>query len=193
MIVKSPETFRQNIKLQLNNIIEDENYAVKLEKAIYNSAIKEAKEKNVIRKWENKYFTCLYINKLRSIIKNISKDYSTFNQVLFDKIKNKEIKAVKLASMRHQEMNPKVWRKLIDAKIKRDKNATTMNMASSTDEFFCYKCKTRKCTYYQLQTRSADEPMTTFVTCLNCGFHCGTEKGRENEDPKLWVLDPDVF
>jgi len=169
MIVKSPETFRQNIKLQLNKIIEDEKYAVKLEKAIYNSAINEAKEKNVIRKWENKYFTCLYINKLRSIIKNISKDYSTFNQVLFDKIKNKEIKAVKLASMRHQEMNPEVWRKLIDAKIKRDKNATTMNMASSTDEFFCYKCKTRKCTYYQLQTRSADEPMTTFVTCLNCG------------------------
>ena len=57
MIVKSPETFRQNIKLQLNNIIEDENYAVKLEKAIYNSAIREAKEKNVIRKWENKYFS----------------------------------------------------------------------------------------------------------------------------------------
>ena len=26
-----------------------------------------------------------------------------------------------------------------------------------------------KCTYYQLQTRSADEPMTTFVTCINCG------------------------
>ena len=26
----------------------------------------------------------------------------------------------------------------------------------------------KKCTYYQLQTRSADEPMTTFITCLNC-------------------------
>ena len=25
-------------------------------------------------------------------------------------------------------------------------------------------------TYYQLQTRSVDEPMTTFITCLNCGF-----------------------
>lgn len=27
----------------------------------------------------------------------------------------------------------------------------------------------RKTTYYQMQTRSADEPMTTFVTCVNCG------------------------
>ena len=35
---------------------------------------------------------------------------------------------------------------------------------ASTDAFKCGKCKQRKCTYYQLQTRSADEPMTsTFV------------------------------
>ena len=39
---------------------------------------------------------------------------------------------------------------------------------AETDQFRCGKCKQRKCKYYQLQTRSADEPMTTFVTCLNC-------------------------
>ena len=39
---------------------------------------------------------------------------------------------------------------------------------ASTDAFKCGKCKQRQCTYYQLQTRSADEPMTTFVTCVNC-------------------------
>ncbi|GAB4818524.1 hypothetical protein N2152v2_005570 [Parachlorella kessleri] len=39
---------------------------------------------------------------------------------------------------------------------------------ATTDAFQCGKCKQRKCTYYQMQTRSADEPMTTFVTCLNC-------------------------
>jgi len=39
---------------------------------------------------------------------------------------------------------------------------------ASTDAFKCGKCGQRKCTYYQLQTRSADEPMTTFVTCVNC-------------------------
>ena len=37
-----------------------------------------------------------------------------------------------------------------------------------TDQFQCGKCKQRKCTYYQMQTRSADEPMTTFVTCIVC-------------------------
>ncbi|KAG2422773.1 hypothetical protein HXX76_015793 [Chlamydomonas incerta] len=41
--------------------------------------------------------------------------------------------------------------------------------AATTDMFQCGRCKQRKTTYYQLQTRSADEPMTTFVTCTNCG------------------------
>lgn len=39
---------------------------------------------------------------------------------------------------------------------------------AETDMFQCGKCKQRKCTYYQMQTRSADEPMTTFVTCVVC-------------------------
>lgn len=34
--------------------------------------------------------------------------------------------------------------------------------------FQCGKCKQSRTTYFQMQTRSADEPMTTFVTCLNC-------------------------
>lgn len=37
-----------------------------------------------------------------------------------------------------------------------------------TGLFKCGKCKSVKTTYYQMQTRSADEPMTTFVTCMSC-------------------------
>lgn len=35
--------------------------------------------------------------------------------------------------------------------------------------FKCGKCGKRYTTNFQMQTRSADEPMTTFVTCLTCG------------------------
>merc|ERR1712139_642147 len=37
-----------------------------------------------------------------------------------------------------------------------------------TGMFTCGKCKGVKTTYFQMQTRSSDEPMTTFVTCLSC-------------------------
>ena len=39
----------------------------------------------------------------------------------------------------------------------------------SSGMFTCGKCKKDLTTYYQMQTRRADEPMTAFVTCLNCG------------------------
>ena len=42
------------------------------------------------------------------------------------------------------------------------------NRKANVSTFTCGKCKSKNCDYYQLQTRSADEPMTTFVTCMNC-------------------------
>jgi len=70
--------------------------------------------------------------------------------------------------MTHHELLPEKWSLLIEAKSKRDKNKFEVNMSAATDVFTCRKCKGNQCTYYQMQTRSADEPMATFVTCLEC-------------------------
>ena len=79
------------------------------------------------------------------------------------------IKAHVVAFMTHQELRPERWAELIDIKTKRDKNKFETNIAASTDTFTCRKCKGNQCTYYQMQTRSADEPMTVFVQCIPCG------------------------
>ena len=71
--------------------------------------------------------------------------------------------------MTHQEMNPEKWDAHIQAKMKRDKNKYDTTIVASTDTFKCRKCHSNKCTYYQAQTKSADEPMTTFVSCIDCG------------------------
>jgi len=47
-------------------------------------------------------------------------------------------------------------------------NESTRDQQCTTDKFRCSNCKKNRCTYYQLQTRSADEPMTTFVHCVEC-------------------------
>ena len=41
------------------------------------------------------------------------------------------------------------------------------NNQQMSDLFKCGKCKQKKTTYYQLQVRGGDEPMTTFITCCN--------------------------
>lgn len=40
---------------------------------------------------------------------------------------------------------------------------------AESDQYECKRCHKRMVKLYQMQTRSADEPMTTFVTCVNCG------------------------
>tara|TARA_Y100000591_G_C21853830_1_gene713505 strand:+ start:9050 stop:9571 length:522 start_codon:yes stop_codon:yes gene_type:complete len=161
--------FRAKIRENIEIFIENEKIATNIEKGIYNYTIKKAKSKNVVRKWENKYFLQIYKDRFKTIYFNLNPKISTCNKDLFEKIKTKKMKPRELTYMTHQEINRNIWDKLIQEKIKRDKNITSDSLSASTDEFKCYKCKQRKCTYYQLQTRSADEPMTTFITCLNCG------------------------
>ena len=59
-------------------------------------------------------------------------------------------------------------RKQIESNYRKDKQGEGPVGRSFSSAFTCKHCKESKCTYYQLQTRSADEPMTTFVTCTVC-------------------------
>ena len=74
-----------------------------------------------------------------------------------------------LSKMTHQEFQPEQWKEMIERKMMRDASKFSDNTQASTDMFTCRKCKSKRCTYYEMQTRSADEPATVFITCLNCG------------------------
>lgn len=165
--VDNPETFRQNVRDKITRIIiDDPDTIANLEKAVFNYAIKEATSKKILKKWDNPFFVQLYIDRLRTIFINLKKDADLLNQ-----LKNKEITPQSIVFMTHQEMNPGHWKNMIEKKIKRDANKFNNNTQASTDTFTCRKCKSKKCTYYELQTRSADEPATIFITCLNCSHN----------------------
>ena len=66
-------------------------------------------------------------------------------------------------------MFPEHWSQLREKQQATDEFLYFRKPDINTDEYKCGKCKQRKCTYYELQTRSADEPMTTFILCLECG------------------------
>jgi transcription elongation factor S-II len=66
------------------------------------------------------------------------------------------------------ELSPKRWKAQIEAQIAKEKHLYSPS-GNASIYFYCSSCKKKtKCDYYQMQTRSADEPMTTFVTCLEC-------------------------
>ena len=162
-----PEQFRTNIRSKLSEKIGIQYIRIisNLEKAIFNYAIKEATQKKIIKKWENPYFKQLYVDRLRTIVNNLK------HQEIIQQLQSEELKPQVFAFMTHQEMNPGRWCSLIQQKMKRDASKFNTNIEASTDMFTCKKCRSKKCTYYELQTRSADEPATIFITCLDCGKH----------------------
>ena len=161
--ITDSNSFRSNIRAKLTNIIGDEKTAINLEKGVFNFAIKEASSRKIVKKWENTQFVQLYIDRMRSIYINLK------NELLLNQLKSKEIPPQAFAFMTHQEFNPEHWKEYIDRKQKRDVSKYTNNVEASTDMFVCKKCKSRRCTYYELQVRSADEPTNVFITCLDCG------------------------
>ncbi len=165
--IDNPIEFRANICAKIR-ILLDEGLSVQsvenMEKSIYNYCIKDAGSRNIVKKWDNPFFVQLYLDRLRSIYLNIKQSPEFKARLL-----SKELKAHEIGGLTHQDMAPAKWQRLIEDKKVRDENKYTPKLEASTDNFTCRKCKSKKCSYYQLQTRSADEPMTTFVTCLDCG------------------------
>lgn len=165
--IVNSETFRINIRNKLKEILheDDDISSTNLEKGVFNYAIKEAGRKKIVKKWENPHFVCLYKDRLRSIYMNLKNDN------FLKQIQNGDILPQNVAFMTHQEFNPERWRVLIEKKMKRDASKYDDNTQASTNMYTCRKCKSNRCTYYEMQTRSADEPATIFVTCLDCGKH----------------------
>jgi transcription elongation factor S-II len=170
-----PEHFRNEVRKRLAKLLPpgqcqeeeeeggDANIPTNIEKGVYNWAIQHAAKNNIVKKWSNPFFVTLYIDRLRSIYINLKKPN------VAEMVVQQTIPAKDFAFLTHQEICPEKWKQLIEDKKVRDKQKYEPNIEASTDNFTCNKCKSKKCTYYQLQTRSADEPMTTFVTCLECG------------------------
>lgn len=109
-----------------------------------------------------------YKNRVRSRVANL-KDPK--NPTLRTNYLNGVIAASRLAKMTPEEMASDEMKKLREKFIKEaidDAQLTTVQ-GTKTELLKCGKCKKKNCTYNQLQTRSSDEPMTTFVLCNECG------------------------
>ncbi|KAL1755587.1 transcription factor S-II, central domain-containing protein [Schizophyllum commune] len=108
-----------------------------------------------------------YKTKLRTLTANLK---AKSNPGLRARVLKGELEPARLATMSVADMASEE-RKAADNKIREQTIHESLGAAeqeAETDAFQCGRCKQRKCRYRQAQTRSADEPMTTFVTCTVC-------------------------
>ena len=148
------------------NLEEFLNYPTVIEKSIYNMTIKDTRLKCIERSWDNKQFKWIYKTFYNRLLANIS--YNKNADFVMNKIKYGIWKPETLITMKSSELYPEMWESLLLNSIKRMNMLTLQAPQEGTSIFKCGKCRKNNCNYFQMQTRSADEPMTTFVTCLNC-------------------------
>lgn len=140
-----------------------------LEKAIFKSAYDSAKKNYIPRNWKSPLFVEQYKYIARSVLSNIHPDSPVNNPRLLIRSLEGEFALDKIPEMSHYEMFPENWKVLADKQLSREQKILEGHKGYATDRFVCKRCHKRECSYYELQTRSADEPMTIFITCLNCG------------------------
>lgn len=125
-----------------------------VEKAILQRCISDAKQWIVDIDWDNHVFLEMYRARATDLY-SCKKLLDTMNPTEF-------------ANTTSIDQNPERWVELFKKVAERDR-AMYSKKVTANIQLYCSGCKKKtNCDYYQVQTRSADEPMTTFVTCLEC-------------------------
>ena len=146
----------------------DDAHSKDLEIGIYNWCIDYSDSKKIFKSWKNNRFTMLYLEKARSILSNIDKNSYLKNEGLLNRLNDKEFSPHEIAFMKPDILFPERWKDTTEAFFKKFEHAYESRVEAMTSEFKCFKCKQRKCVYYELMTKSADEAMSIFIRCLNC-------------------------
>ena len=140
-----------------------------LEIGVFNSALDYAVENKIQLSWQCQQFVEIYTNIARCIYSNLVSNTYINNKNLYSRLKKKEFMPHELAYMKREELFPEKWHLIIEKEKLKLKEAYEVKQVSMSDLIKCGKCKNNKVSYQELQTRSGDESMTIFFTCIVCG------------------------
>lgn len=112
-----------------------------------------------------------YSNKCRTVVASLMRSQEFRKRIMIGNLKPESIATMDPKEMQDEALKRKrveMEKDIIDAKRS---DYMIANMKVKEGMYTCSKCKGKKTTFYEQQTRSADEPMTTFVQCLDCGHN----------------------
>jgi transcription elongation factor S-II len=155
------QLLREHVRKNIQTLIGDDVMGINIEKSILNSSIRSRK-RFADPTFSDRSFVTLYKCTALGIIHYIRNP----NNHILDRIKSGELVTSELAHYSPDVLSP-------NGPYAIAKKCLEMKRAKPEDIpdgiFKCSKCKSLKTSYFQLQTRSADEPMTNFHSCFNCG------------------------
>jgi transcription elongation factor S-II len=138
-----------------------------IEKSLFNRVLETCIADNIPRYWQNSRFRYRYTTHALSIEFNLK---NPRNPALLEKVVSGKIATRQLVRMTPTELFPELYEDVYERIAARQLRRMAPSNADAPDgAFTCRKCKSKKTIYTSMQIRSADEPMTTFVTCLGCG------------------------
>lgn len=138
----------------LRTLVRDKFDSNEVETAILKKCVADAQEWFIDQTWENPVFLNLYRN--RAI------DLFRYRQMMPTMTVDAFVNSTPMLQ------NPERWAEIAQNTTEKEK-ATHSKKQTASIIMDCRRCRKKtRCDYYQMQTRSADEPMTTFVTCLEC-------------------------
>ena len=165
-----------SLRTHINSLIEkrmdqllDPDQRVDLERGIYNATIQMARNRGVRCHWDNPDFVEVYRVVARRTLMNLDPEGYVGNSRLILRLQEGEFPPHQVPFMTPQELYPEHWQELATEQLKRETTMLEGNQEEGTDLFKCRKCGKSKTKHWEMQTRSADEPMTIFIRCLNCG------------------------
>lgn len=141
-----------------DKIFNNLDYSKEVEKSIYKFC--ESYCYNIEHNHEG-----IYLDKRDNLIDELTPN-NIGNNDLISRIKEIDFDLSNLAYMKPEELFPKNWEKELKRKSLTEEKK---NKRETTNLYKCYQCGARECSVYSQQTRSADEPMTHFINCFNCG------------------------
>lgn len=161
------DAVRARVVRKLSTIV-PETLARKIERSIFNWTIRTSRDEFKQCTWAVQAFRFRYTTKALSISFNLS---NSDNPGLLRRVLDGVLTPKEVCCASPEKLWPEYWAPIMErVAAKALKKQLTVDLENCPDgAFACRRCKSLKSTYYQMQTRSADEPMTTFVACLSCG------------------------
>lgn len=154
-----PDKDRKNsIKLLANHF--DKQHCSKIEKGLFDFTEQycQSNGNNLVMA------QAIYKDSLQNILFNCEQDHPTIQKIK-KSINKKKYNPYNIAFLRPDELNKDNWMKII---LRRDTTEDKLNNLPTLEWKPCHVCKNVEYFYYQMQTRSADEPMTVFYICNKC-------------------------